>query len=252
MKYRSTILLPIVIVYIGAMAQAPLIKTNFNHSHKNENITNITDTTGRKDIIRLLQQGQATTNNFSGYPEEKQIQRDLVGHSLAEGVTNGYYSEDWYWEIEDGQISQLRITEIIQKTQTQYLLIAQMRLSKDYYSYNAKVKIKYILTSQNHWVMDYVVSLGMHIVNTHEYDDYIRSSIVEDGWGGTFCVKITNQSELSLAVGGDFLTNNGWRRYLVRVPPHGIITTGGLFNGGSVSDYRINFVMRINEGEDTQ
>lgn len=248
MKTKNTFLLLIVtIYYIGTMAHNTHLSNQISVTFaKNEIIINNTDTTGRKHIIQLLQQGQPTTNIFSGYPEEKQIQHDLVGHSLAEGVTNGYRPEDWCWKIEEGQISQLRIVEVLEKTQNQYLLIVQMRLSKDYYAYDAKVKIKYILTSQNRWKIDYVVSQGMYIVNTHEYDNYIRSSIVEDGWGGTYCVQFTNQSELSLIVGGDYLTSNGWKRFTAHVPPHGTATAGGLFNGGTVSDYRINFVVRIN------
>lgn len=198
------------------------------------------------NISHRLQQRQTTTNASFVYPGIKQIQRDLIGHSLAEGVTNGYRPNDWRWEIEEGQISRLRIVEVLEKTKTQYLLIAQMRLSNGYYAYDAKVKIKYILTSQKYWKMDYVVSQGMYIVKTHEYDSYIRSSIVEDGWGGTFCVQFTNLSELSLVIGGDFLTNNGWKRFTTHLSPHGSTTAGGLFNGGTVSDYRINFIVRIN------
>lgn len=197
-------------------------------------------------ITQQLQQYQATLNESAGYPGVKQIQKDLVGHSLAEGVTNGYRSADWRWTIKEKQISRLRIVQVLSKTPREYMAIVQMRLSNGYYAYNAKAKIKYIRTAQNRWKMDYVVSEGMYIVVTHEYDNFIRSEIVDDGWGGTYCLQFTNMSELSLAIGGDMLTYNGWQRFSVLLKPNKKASVGGVFNGGSVNDYRINFIVRDN------
>lgn len=192
-------------------------------------------------IKQLLQQHQN-----AGYPDTKRIQQDLVGHSLAEGVTNGYRPDNWSWTIEEGQISRFYIVQTLEKTKNEYLIIAQMRLSNGYYAYDAKVKIKYVHTTKNSWEMDYAVSQGMYIVVTHEYDGYVRSAIVDDGWGGTYCVQFKNQSEMSLVAGGDYLTYSGWKRFTVVLPPHGSATVGGTFYGGSVSDYRVNFIVRIN------
>ena len=198
-------------------------------------------------IVDRLRQQQAAANGTTGYPDAKQIQHDLVGHSLAEGVDNGYRPDDWCWTIEEGQISRLRVVRILEKTDKQYLAEVQMRLSNGYYAYDAKVKIKYILAAQNRWKMDYAVSQGMYIVVTHEYDACVRSSIADDGWGGgTNCALFTNRSEMSLVVGGDYLTDAGWQRFTVRLSPHSSAAAGGVLNGGHVYDYRINFVVRIN------
>ncbi len=197
-------------------------------------------------ITRQLQQYQASLNESAGYPGVKQIQKDLVGHSLAEGVENGYRPADWRWKIEEGQISKFRITQVLKKSKNQYAFIAQMCLSNSYYAYDAKVKIKYVYTTKDRWKMDYVISEGMNIVVTHEYDKFIRSEIVDDGWGGTYCVQFTNISELSLSVGGDILTRNGWQRFAKLVPAGESATVGGVFGGGSVEDYHINFVVRVN------
>ena len=197
-------------------------------------------------ITRQLQQHQAALNESVGYPSVKQIQKDLVGHSLAEGVENGYRPADWRWKIEEGQISKFRITQVLKKSKSQYVLMAQMCLSNGHYAYDTKVKTKYVYTTKDRWRMDYVISEGMNIVVTHEYDKFIRSEIVDDGWGGTYCVLFTNISELSLCVGGDILTNNDWQRFSKVVPAGENATVGGVFGGGSVEDYRINFVVRVN------
>lgn len=179
-------------------------------------------------------------------PTIARIKQDLVGHFLAEGLPNGYHSDDWVWLIEDGQIEVLEIIEILEETDENYIFVANMILSATYYSYNVKAKIKYTKTSINSWGIDYVLSLGMNIKVTHEYDECVKTSIVDDGWGGVNCVQFNNISEMTLAVGGDYLTYNGWRRFSTVITPHSSSSIGGTFSGGSVKDYRINFVVRIN------
>lgn len=178
-------------------------------------------------------------------PSIERIKRDLVGHSLAEGLSNGYHTDDWVWKIEYGQIDDLEIIDVVEKNDKNYVFVAKMILSATYYSYNVKTKIKYIATPDS-WNIDYVLSLGMHIIVTHEYDTCIKSSIVDDGWGGVNCVQFKNISEMTLVVGGDFLSYNGWKRFSRVVTPHSSAKVGGTFNGGSVEDYRINFIVRIN------
>lgn len=181
-----------------------------------------------------------------GYPGIKQILKDLIDHSLAESVENGYRQDDWRWKIEEGQIRQFKIVQVVKRTKSQYIIVAKMRLSNGYYAYDANVKIKYVYTTKNRWKMDYVISEGMYIVVTHEYDRFIRSEIIDDGWGGTYCVQITNLSELSLSIGGEILTYDGWQKFSKLVPAGEKVTAGGLFGGGTVQDYRINFVVRVN------
>lgn len=191
-------------------------------------------------------------NNELGYqissalPTVERIKQDLVGHSLAEGLTNGYHPDDWVWLIEDNQIQDFEIINIIEKNDTSYVFIAEMILSNKYYSYNVKAKIKYTSTPYHSWDIDYILSLGMNVIVTHEYDMCIKTSIVDDGWGGTYCVQFNNISEMTLAVGGDYLSQNGWQRFSTIITPHSYSTVGGLFSGGSVIDYRINFIVRIN------
>lgn len=179
-------------------------------------------------------------------PTIERIKQDLVGHSLAEGLSNGYHRDDWLWLIEEGQIRSLAITDTIEQNEQNFVFKVIMKLSAPHYSYKAKAQIKYTTSTNLSWKFDYVQSLGMNVIATHEYDMCIKSSIVDDGWGGVNCVRFNNTSEMTLAVGGDFLTYDGWRRFSTVVEPHSSSSVGGTFGGGSVSDYRINFIVRIN------
>lgn len=240
-------LLPILFFCLFIVANGPCSAQNKNTAETDERSDAAQSSNPQLNrITQQLQHHQTSANEHAGYPDSKRIQHDLVGHSLAEGVTNGYRSADWRWTIEEGQISRLCIVQVLSKTQSEYMAIVQMRLSNGCYAYNAKAKVKYIRTAQNRWKMDYVISEGMYVVVTHEYDCFVRAEIVDDGWGGTYCLQFTNMGELSLAVGGDMLTYNGWQRFSVLLKPNEKTAVGGVLNGGSVEDYRINFIVRDN------
>lgn len=179
-------------------------------------------------------------------PTPERIKQDLVGHSLSEGLHNGYHPDDWVWLIEDEQIDDLEIVEVLEENDKNYVFIARMVLSAPYYSYNVNAKIKYTATPYHSWNIDYILSLGMTIMVTHEYDMCIRSSLIDDGWGGITCIQFRNISEMSLAIGGDFLSDDGWQRFSTTITPHSSVSVGGTLAGGSVKDYRINFIVRIN------
>jgi len=177
-------------------------------------------------------------------PDQARICEDLVGHELSEGLENGYHTKDWVWKIEKGQISGFCITSIEEQTASKYRVLASMRLSEGYSSYDTDLAISYVLPFEDDWTIDYVASRGMNYVVTHEYDDYITASITRDGAFDSECVTFLNSSELSLVVCGDILTDKGWVRYSKLVPPHSSAKVGGLFCGGWVKDYKVNFIVR--------
>ncbi|MDE6862413.1 MAG: hypothetical protein K2J31_06735 [Alistipes sp.] len=177
-------------------------------------------------------------------PAPDRIARDLVGHTLSEGVDNGYHNSDWRWTIEQGEISDLRIERVLQNDNGTYRIVVSMKLSAAYYAYDTRAEVAYTLSPRGEWQFDYVVSLGMRIIATHQYDNCIRTSIVEDGWGGTYCLSLRNISEITLAVGGSILANGTWLRFSQLVRPQSEQTVGGLFMGGSVESYKIEFIVR--------
>ena len=73
-----------------------------------------------------------------------------------------------------------------------------------------------------------------------------KSSFIDDEWGGVNCLQLKNISEITLAVGGDLLSHNGWQRFSTVITPFYSISVRETINGGSVKDYHINFIVRIN------
>lgn len=132
-------------------------------------------------------------------PDAAQIQNDLIGHSLSEGVENGYYPSYWKWNIERGEISDFRIVSVDKDNETDYELTVVMRLTAmTGKAFDAKAKVLYVSRGNAGWQMEYVQSLGMDIVKTGRYNSFITSEY-NDWYGCTF---VYNNCEIPIEVGG--------------------------------------------------
>ena len=178
-------------------------------------------------------------------PSKTQIAHDLVGYKLTEGFDNGWFDKEWTWQIKKGQIKAMEIKQVVRDTKNEYCVIALMRLQGEVSSFNAKVKINYVLTKQNQWRIEFVNSMGMSVVRTNKYDDCIQFSIVDDGWGGVDCLEIKNNCNVELGVAGWFYALGEWRKFAVFVDGYETNSVGGTFGGGSVTKYKVEFIERF-------
>ena len=132
-------------------------------------------------------------------PDANQIQNDLIGHSLSEGIENGYYPSYWKWNIERGEISNFRILSVDRDDATDYELTISMRLTAmSGKAFDTKAKVLYVSRGSMGWQMEYVQSLGMDIVKTGRYNSCITSEY-DDWHDATF---IRNACEIPIEVGG--------------------------------------------------
>ncbi len=183
--------------------------------------------------------------NSLAKPTSSQIANDLVGIRLKEGKTDGWYSDDWHWDVKKGQIKALKILSTLENDKTNYCVLALIRLQSDVNAYNAKVKIRYRFNfDKNKWEMEYAFSKGMDIVKTHKYDDCLSFSIVDDGWGGVNMLQIKNNSGIELGCAGYIKAGGEWRKFAVLIEPYQVGGVGGTFGGGNVTQYKIEFIER--------
>lgn len=180
-------------------------------------------------------------------PDEAQIQKDLVGHQLTEGFEKEkcWFHEDYRWKIREGEIHDFMIEEVLRADTKEYIFIATMRLQSELNAFNARVKVSYVLPETEDWKIEFVKSMGVSIVKTHKYDDLISCEIKDDGWGGIDALFITNNAEIELGVGVEIVASGNRKRYAVRVSPDKKSQVGGLFAGGNVTSYEIEFVERF-------
>lgn len=165
-------------------------------------------------------------------PDDAQIVKDLVGHSLSEGTDNGYYSTNWRWVIEDDEISDFHVKSVLSESSDDYMIIAHMRLTSAVgKKMDADVKIRYILPRDDDWTIEFVQSQGMKIVKTHLYDDCVY---VENGGWLITNKYIVNQCDVSLEVGGKELSCDNWSKFVRVVSPH---SNASVFGSEVVIDY---------------
>lgn len=148
-------------------------------------------------------------------PDVSQIQMDLVGHSLSEGVQNGYYPSNWRWVIKEREISDFLIKKVLSDSQKEYMFVAKMRLTSEVgKAFDATVKIRYVLPDDDDWKIDFIQSQGIYIVKTHLYDECV--SVIKENWS----YYIYNQCDVALEVGGKELNYSGWEKYSHVIPAH--------------------------------
>lgn len=168
-------------------------------------------------------------------PSIKQIQQDLIGHSLSEGVNNGYYPSSWRWVIAEKEISDFHIINTLSETQTEYLFIAKMRLTSEVgKAFDATVKIRYILPDDDDWTIDFIQSQGLYIIKTGYYGDCIKSHVYFGAFSWSFCLE--NNCERALEVGGKVLENGTWKKFSVVVGSHDTSSVGWVVEDGYI-DY---------------
>lgn len=203
-------------------------------THNNNTVSN-TDIASNKQ----LQNAKPTPNS---------MRYDFIGHSVTEGVTDGYFDTYWRYVIEDGDINNISVEEVINDDNQQYIAVLRLKLrgggnnndtNRSNYYYDTKVKIRYIYDPQQGWLLDYVNSLGMNIVSDHAYDDLVTMA-------NNSIRSITNNGDISLTVGGQYLKDNVWKKFMLVVPAHG--TSAPLYDGVCISygvdDAVIDFIIR--------
>lgn len=177
-------------------------------------------------------------------PTKTVLTSDLIGRQLSEGTDNGYFPSDWLWTIEEGQISDFKIiTKKVESDYCSFNVIMKLKTRSCPTKYTAVVQMDYMLKN-NRWHISMVSSKGVSVVKTNRYNKCIVTKVEDDGWGGVDCLKIKNNTDTPLIVGGEFLTNypTQWNKFSVVVPGLKVMSVGGVFGGGNVVDFRIHFV----------
>lgn len=177
-------------------------------------------------------------------PTKEKISKDLIGRKLSEGIDNGYFGPNWGWTVEAGEICDLRIlSKKVANDYCSFIITMTLQSQSSLTKYHATVQVDYSLYNKQ-WKISLVKSKGIIIVKTGRYLDCISTKIDDDGWGGVNCLKIKNNTDSSLIVGGVVLTNESheWHKFSVIINGLKVMGVGGTFSWGSVVDYRIHFV----------
>lgn len=169
------------------------------------------------------------------YPDADDIARDLVGKKLAEGYGDGYFKSSWRWEVDRGEVSDVKV-EVLEQSNSRYSIRASMVLTKGELSMRANVLMYYRLPEGEGWKLDNVVSEGLEFVLTDEYKQFIRR---EDSYNDT--LRLTNIADIPLLVGFVCYLSDGssFKNYMIVSAQD---TEECCYSGAR--GYKIDFVLR--------
>jgi hypothetical protein len=172
-------------------------------------------------------------------PDLEKIKRDLIGRKITE-QPDGYYHQDWYWKIEDGEIKDIRIISE-NKQRDDYLFKIRLVLQADGGAHEALVNLTYVLRKNDEWTIDFIESKQVNVVKTGKYNNCI--SVQKKGWTGEYELEFTNHCDVPLVVGGAVLSEfkQEWHKFSTVIKGSSTKRMGGLFSI-SVLDYQIHFI----------
>ncbi len=177
-------------------------------------------------------------------PSDEKLRKDLVGRTIKE-QEDGYHSGNWRWVIEEGEIKDMQITEqqtVENKPSYKVELTLQ---AKEGASYKVVANVVYYLPEDaDDWCIEFVESLNVEIVKTGLYDNCISHSIIQGGWLlNRAPLKIVNNCDKGLQVGGRIRNENRWEKFVVNIQPNDSeqIAYGGAYRL-DVHEYVIDFV----------
>lgn len=154
-------------------------------------------------------------------PDENKIKLDLQDCTLSEGFDREecWFAEEQRWHLKNYEIKDFTIDEVVTDTDSEYIFTAKMRLESDRNAFDAKAKISYVLPEGQDWKLEFVTSLGLSIVQTHKYDDLISCQLMDDGWGGVDAVFVSNNSNVELVVGVEYIADGKCYRVCLHLTP---------------------------------
>ena len=175
-------------------------------------------------------------------PNEAQIMKDLLGHTLSEGKEDGYYPRSWTWKITEGGISDLKVISTQENTNSRYTVNVSMKLNSDTRSYDTKAVVSYVLEDISDWEIEYVRSLGMDIVKTHKYDDCVKCYLELEPFAVLKSLFGENNCDIALEVAGKALSeySDKWEKFATVVAPHEKTTISRF----PAKDFKIDYIER--------
>lgn len=215
-------LLKVLLLTIALISNVGCSRRVPNHSgsrrgvHNTEQTsTNSSENSGNTSVNIVSQRVVEKTK-----PNVEQIKRDLVGHSLSEGIKDGYYPSYWKWTIREGEVSNFSVEQVIVDSSIEYEILCNMRLSSSAgKAFDAKARICYVFNDTEGWHIQFVQSQGMYIVKTGKYSDCIK---IEKGRDYSDFI---NQCDISLEVGGIYYgwptpAQKEWMKFSKVIEPH--------------------------------
>lgn len=213
-------------------------------SDENDSQSQVSEQNYQEENPNTQEEFEATENTrpyYSSKPDEKRMASDLVDRTIDEGTRDGYFSQDWTHQIGYGEVNNLEIINVITDDPELYMVDvnAAIKPKGASYYFDTTLKMVYVNTPSEGWVLENITSRDLKIVSNGAYDSSIDPYIYKNGLCDVFVIK--NNSDSPLTVGGRYInSSNNIVKFSTVINPHKRDQVG--FAG--VTDFSIDFVIK--------
>ena len=194
--------------------------------------------------VHLVQSGNSKSDNESANPyKEVELADDLIGQIIYDPSDNGYFTKEWRWTIQQGEVlgvdklstnfSIRRINGIEEEAMNITVLA---HLQRDAIKIDAELILHYVKNGDG-YILNSSTVTKLIIPSQTDYSQYVK---LEMDYDFLPQLKLYNNSNMTLFVGGDWLSNSGPERFGCILAPNASKTIAI----GNITSYHIHFAYR--------
>ena len=173
----------------------------------------------------------------------QELANDLIGQIIYDPSDNGYFTKEWRWTIQQGEVlgvdklsTNFSIRRIYGIEEEAMNITVLAHLQRDAIKIDAELILHYVKNGDGYILKSSTVT-KLIIPSQTDYSQYVR---LEMDYDFLPALKLYNNSNMTLFVGGDWLSNSGPERFGCILAPNASQTIAI----GNITSYHIHFAYR--------
>ena len=186
---------------------------------------------------------QSAEKEIEKEANNQELADDLIGQIIYDPSDNGYFTKEWRWTIQQGEVlgvdklstnfSIRRINGIEEEAMNITVLA---HLQRDAIKIDAELILHYVKNGDG-YILNSSTVTKLIIPSQTDYSQYVK---LEMDYDFLPQLKLYNNSNMTLFVGGDWLSNSGPERFGCILAPNASKTIAI----GNITSYHIHFAYR--------
>ena len=196
-----------------------------------------------QNVGTLVHLVQSAEKEIEKEANNQELANDLIGQIIYDPSDNGYFTKEWRWTIQQGEVlgvdklstnfSIRRINGIEEEAMNITVLA---HLQRDAIKIDAELILHYVKNGDG-YILNSSTVTKLIIPSQTDYSQYVK---LEMDYDFLPQLKLYNNSNMTLFVGGDWLSNSGPERFGCILAPNASKTIAI----GNITSYHIHFAYR--------
>lgn len=172
----------------------------------------------------------STTSVGNNIPNS--IEKDLVGQTIYEPSSNGYFPKDWRWTLKEGEVLNVSVLERKQYSNG-FALNVLAHLHRGEVKVDAEIEMQYGNANR----LQSITVKKIIIPPQTDYSQYVKLEMDYDFFP---TLRLYNNSNITLFIGGDYSSGTEYKKFGGVVEPHSSKPVAL----GSIDSYNIHFAYK--------